>query len=104
MTGVRQRHGRACSGAGRCKCPWQAEVYSPRDGRKIRKAFPTKDAAAAWRPEASVGVRRKVLRAPTPTTLNEAAEAWLTDARNGIIRNRSGDEYKPAAIRAYEAA
>jgi integrase len=37
-------------------------------------------------------------------TLDEVAEAWLEDARSGAIRNRSGDPYKPSAIRTYETA
>ncbi len=101
-TGIRQRHGRRCAG-GRCACPWEAFVYSKRDGKKIRKAFPTK--AAAW-----VGATmRRVARAAnvrwsrqSAVTIVQAAEAWLQGARAGLIRTRSGDEYKPSAIRAYE--
>jgi integrase len=37
-------------------------------------------------------------------TLREAAEQWLDGARDGSIRNRSGDIYKPSVIRAYEAS
>jgi len=103
-TGIRQRHGNGCkrpeSG---CKCPWQAEVYSPRDKKKIRKLFPTKDAAKGWRADASGQVRRKELRAPTAVTLDQAADAWLEGARTGLIRTRSGDPYKPSAVRSIEA-
>src|SRR5205085_8659145 len=34
----------------------------------------------------------------------QAAEAWLAGARDGSVRNRSGDVYKPSAIRGYDAA
>lgn len=102
--GVRQRHGRACAQSGRCKCPYEAFVYSKRDGKKIRKTFPTLAAAVAWRHDAAGAVRRNRLRAPVPVTINQAATAWLDGARAGVIRNRSGDPYKPSAIRAYEAA
>ena len=44
------------------------------------------------------------MRAPTSLTVAQAAEAWLQGARAGMIRNRSGDQYKPSAIRAYEQA
>ena len=48
--GVRQRHGNGCKQpASGCRCPWQAEVYSARDKKKIRKLFPTKAAAKGWR-------------------------------------------------------
>ncbi|MGO9974408.1 MAG: tyrosine-type recombinase/integrase [Solirubrobacteraceae bacterium] len=101
--GIRQRHGRGCSQQGRCRCPYEASVYSKRDGRKIRKTFPTMAAAAAWRDDARGAVRRNTLRAPTATTIAEAAATWLEGARGGVIRNRSGDPYKPSAIRSYEA-
>ena len=42
------------------------------------------------------------MRAPTRTTLAEAAEDWLSAAKAGIIRTRSGETYKPSALRAYE--
>jgi integrase len=102
--GIRQRHGRACKRSSGCKCPYEAFVYSQRDHKKIRKAFPTKAAAAAWRNDASGAVRRKELRAPTSTTIDQAADAWLEGARASLIRTRSGDPYKPGAIRAYEKA
>jgi len=35
-------------------------------------------------------------------TLNDAAAVWLDGLRAGHIRNRSGDPYKPSAIRGYE--
>jgi len=42
------------------------------------------------------------MRAPGKLTLREAAEAWLLGARDGSIRNRSGDRYKPSVVRTYE--
>ncbi len=103
-TGVRQRYGRECNGNGRCKCPYEAFVYSKRDRKKIRKTFPTHAAAQAWRDDAKTAVRKRTLRASTSTTVDQAAEVWLQGAREGLIRNRKGDPYKPATIRAYEIA
>ncbi len=101
--GVRQRHGRSCAGEKtRCSCPWEAFVYSKRDGKKIRKTFPSQAAAKAWRDDAKPAVRKNVMRAPTSNTLSQAASAWLDGARAGLIRNRSGDPYKPATIRGYD--
>lgn len=57
-TGIRQRHGRDCRQTGRRACPWEASVYSIRDGKKIRKQFPTLAAASAWRDDARGAVRR----------------------------------------------
>ncbi len=42
------------------------------------------------------------MRAPSTTTLREAADAWLAGARDGLIRTRSGDPYKPSVIRSYD--
>jgi integrase len=44
------------------------------------------------------------MRAPTPTTLRQAWDAWLAGAKEGTIRTRSGDRYKPSALRSYESA
>jgi len=37
-------------------------------------------------------------------TLREVAEVRLVGARKGTSRTRSGDSYKPSALRGYEAA
>jgi integrase len=37
-------------------------------------------------------------------TISEAADAWLSGARSGAIRNRSGEVYKPSVLRGYEAS
>jgi len=103
-TGIRQRHGRGCDGEGRCRCPWEASVYSKRDGKKIRKQFATRAAAAEWRQDSVPAVRKRLMRAPTQVTVRQAAEDWLEGAAAGLIRPRSGDAYKPSAIRAYETA
>src|ERR1039458_3173594 len=101
-TGVRQRHGLKCNGKGRCDCPWQASVYSKRDDKKIRKAFPTRAAAKAWREDKLGAVKRGELRPPTATTVRQAADAFLAGARDGSIPTASGARYKPATLRGYK--
>jgi integrase len=44
------------------------------------------------------------LRAPAHTTVEEAADALVAGMWSGRVRTRSGDVYKPSAIRSYEAA
>ena len=106
--GIRKLHSAKCAsrGGGRCGCQggYEASVYSPRDGRKIRKTFPTITAAKAWRVDALAGVRRGSVRAPRPATVREAAEELLRGMESGVVRTRSGDVYKPSAVRSYEAA
>jgi integrase len=106
--GIVTRHSRACrSRTGRrcsCKPTYQAQVWSNRDRARLRKTFPTAAAARAWRQDAQVALREGKLRASSSGTLREAADAFLTGTRSGAVCNRSGDPYKPAAIRAYAAA
>jgi integrase len=51
-----------------------------------------------------VALRRGLLRAAAPVTVAEAASTWLAGARAGAVRNRSGDIYKPSALRGYETS
>ena len=97
MTGIRQRHGRKCKG-GRCRCPWEAFVYSKRDGKKIYKSFPDQAAAAAWRTDADGRgpARSSCEPRPRPRSTRQQKRG-LTAPRQGVIRNRSGDQYKPGA-------
>jgi len=104
--GIEVRHARTCrSPLGEaCSCDpgFRAVVWSTRDGRRIQKTFPTEAAALTWREDARVDLRRGVLVAARPTVLREFADAWLAGVRDGSIRNRSGDRYKPSTIRGYE--
>jgi integrase len=107
-TGIVKRHSKGCPSrnGGRCSCNagWQASVYSKRDGKKIRKTFPTKAAARRWRADAGSQLERGSLRAPTRTTLGETAHEWLRGAESGEIRNNSGHPYKPSTLRGYRQA
>ncbi|HEU0023737.1 MAG TPA: site-specific integrase [Thermoleophilaceae bacterium] len=83
---------------------YRASVWSPRERKLIRKTFRNMAEAKGWRQDATVAVRRGELRAPAATTLREAAGQWLDGAREGRITTRSGDPYKPSAVRSYERA
>ncbi len=104
------RHRRHCSDAtptGRvcsCRPALQAQVWSPRDRKTVRKSFPTLAEARAWRQETQVALRKGTMRAPSSVSVGEAAAEWLERADAGLIRTRSGDPYKPAALRAYHHA
>lgn len=98
QTGIRVRVGKDGSRS------YEAAVYSARDGKKIRQTFATEAAARQWRADAMSAISRGGVRAPAPTTLREAAAAWLTGAQDGSILNRSNDRYKPSVIRGYERA
>jgi integrase len=103
--GITERHARACRFRDtRCTCTptYKAEAYDAAADKRIYKTFPTITAARRWRQDAYVALRAGTLSADRGATLSQAADAWLTAARAGIVRNRSGDVYKPSAIRGYE--
>ena len=102
--GIRVRHSRGCDRA-RCRCTTlEAFVYDKRSGRKLRQTFTNLAEAKAWRQDALSGVRRGVVRARASVTVREKAEALLDGMRDGTVRTRSGDVYKPSVVRSYESA
>jgi integrase len=108
LTGIEVRHRKACASRDgrRCNCQpsYQASVWSARESKRIRKTFPTLAEARAWRSETQTGIRRGTVRAPANMTVQEAADEFVAGMKAGRVRNRSGDLYKPSAIRSYEAA
>lgn len=108
LSGIEVRHRATCAtcSGGKCNCRpgYQASVWSAAEDKRLRKTFSTLAAARAWRAEAQTGVRRGTLRAPVATTIREAGEALVEGMRAGGVRTRSGERYKPSAIRSYEAA
>lgn len=107
--GITIRHAKGCEGLaerGPCDCSpgYQAQVYSPRDKKTIRKTFRNLTEARAWRSHAQDAIRRGALRAPSRETVAEASEKWLEAARAGVVRTRSGELYKPGVLRGYAQA
>lgn len=106
--GIRIRHSRSCASAasGPCNCSpsFEAAAYAKRDGKKIRKSFATVGEARKWRTAMLKLSHEGSLRTPAATTFAEASELWLEQAESGAIRTRSGDRYKPSALRGYEQA
>jgi integrase len=106
--GIEVRHAKGCRAIsrGRCNCEptYRASVWSNRERKRIRKTFSSISGAKAWRADALVALSKGVLKAPKPITLQQAWEVWYEAAREGTVRNRSGDQFKPSALRAYEGA
>ena len=108
--GLTIRHERSCPAHGdrdsACKChpTFQAHVWDRREGKRIRKTFPTRAAALAWRQDAVPALRKGTMRAPSQLTLRAAWETWQQGAKDGTIRNRSGDVFKPSVLRSYETS
>ena len=72
--------------------------------RRFRKTFPNKAEAKTWRTDANAQLSKGGLRAPKPTTVKEAWEAWYEAAKVGTVRNRKGEHFKPSALRSYESS
>jgi integrase len=108
LAGIDVRHRTICAShaGGKCNCKpaYQASVWSAREQKRMRKTFSTLAAARAWRAEAQTAIRRGTLRAPIAVTVREAGDALIEGMRSGAVRTRSGDRYKPSAIRGYDAA
>ncbi len=106
--GIRRRHSVGCPArdGARCSCKagWEASVFSRREGKKLRKSFPTLAAAKSWRADKLAEANRKVLRAPSRRTVSEAAEEFMQGAREGAVTTRSHGRYKAATLRGYRQA
>jgi integrase len=108
--GITVRHARSCpayaDGNARCRCKrsYQAQVWSDPEQKRITRSFPTRAAAKAWRQDALVGLRQGTISAERGPTVREAGDEYVTLARAGIARTRSGDPYKPSAVRGIEEA
>ncbi len=67
--GVTIRHASGCgaSDAGRCRCrpAYQAQVFSPRDRRTVRKSFKSLADARAWRADTKAALQKGTMR-PDP--------------------------------------
>jgi hypothetical protein len=96
--GIVARHRRGCpvlAGAACLCCPsFQAMVWSARDAKPVRKSFGSLREARAWRARARVELSLGRLDAPSKLKLAEAAERWLSEARAGVVRTRSGDRLR----------
>ncbi len=104
--GIEERHARGCRSreGGGCDCEptFQAHVWDAKAGKRMRKTFPTRSAAKGWRQDTIVALRRGEVSSDRGPRLEDAIDAWLDGLRAGHITNRSGDPYKPGAIRGYD--
>jgi hypothetical protein len=85
--GITRRHSKRCPARkdGRCRCNagWEASAYSKRDGKKIRRTFAREAEAKSWRVDALRALESGALRAPKPTTVEQAWESWYEGAESG---------------------
>lgn len=79
-------------------------MWHPAEGHPVRKTFHDIGEAKTWVRDARIAIRRGRQLVRTTPTLRQAGEAWLEQARAGVIRASNGYPYKPATVRAYERA
>lgn len=113
-TGIETRHARGCParvkdgngerGECRCRPTFQAHLWSARDKKRIRKTFRTFSAARSWRADATVGLRKGELRAPTRRTVREVADELLAGMESGDVRAKGGRSYKASTVGSYRAS
>lgn len=110
--GIEERHRKGCATEQRKRCScggpsYLASVYDKHAGKRHRKTFSgpgAKTAARQWRQDVQSALRagtHESQRVVPKTTVREACEQWAKDAERGVITTRSGDPYKPGAIRSY---
>ena len=107
--GIEVRHEKSCRSladddAGRCNCDptYRASVWSARDGKRVRRSFPSRAAAKAWRQDAGRAVRRGELRATAAPVLDDAIAQLLAAMDAGTFRTRGRRPFKPTTRRATE--
>jgi integrase len=105
--GIEERHARSCRSrkGGRCDCEpsYRADVWDGGQKRRLRHTFTDRAEAASWRRDAAIAIRRgRKVNAGQTDSLRDVATVWLAAARKGNVRTRSGDPYKPSAVRGYE--
>ena len=95
--GIRVRHDRSCAATrgGRCDCHEAAG-----QSHKIRRIVAT--LIEGRRRDSGGEIRGGNRRTASSATLREAWTVWLDGAKAGTIRTRSGDPYKPSALRSYD--
>lgn len=90
--GIAIRHRRACASRNGAECDcrpaYQAQAFSQRDGKTIRKTFRTLSDARAWRAETHRALRMGTVGAPTRTTVAVAASEWVEAAKAEVVRTK----------------
>ena len=79
---------------------YRASVWSNREGKLLRKSFPSQAAAKIWRSDAKREVRRGPVRAAAAPTLAATIGTWIDGAEAGTIRKRGRGVFAPSTIAA----
>lgn len=103
--GIRERHQGPCRSrlGGRCNCVPSYQARLEFQGEQYVETLDTVTAAKTWRRDALIELGRgRTVWGAERQTLQAVCKEWLELARRGVVRTRSGEPYKPAAVRSYE--
>lgn len=83
-----------------------AQVYSRIDAKRKSKVFGARELALAknWRRDTQTALAKGEIVVGRSPTLRKASELFLDGIRNGTIRTRSRQRYKPSTIARYNRA
>ena len=71
--------------------------------KRLRRTFDNQAEAKGWHRDAVIALRRgHQVNGKSNATLRTVSEDFLAPAGSGAVLNRSGDPYKPSALRSYE--
>jgi integrase len=88
---------------GNGRTQYRGAAYDRRAKKKLRGPWTYSRAAAkSWRTDALARLDAGTLSADRGDYIADAAHAFIADMKAGAARTRSGDAYKPSAIRNYE--
>lgn len=110
--GVVTRHSRKCNTrqappTGSCNCAptYWGWVWSQAEKKKLWRSYRGDlSAARSWVADADKQLRQGTLGTVSRDTLEQAAAAWIEQARAGEVHARGGRPYKPSVIRSYEVS
>lgn len=82
---------------------YRGTAYDRRAKKKLRGPWTySKAAAVSWRKDALARLDAGTLSADRGAFIADAANVFIAEMKSGAARTRSGDRYKPSAIRNYE--
>jgi integrase len=108
--GIVKLHTKGCpakdGGRCRCKAGYEAWVYLARERRKVRKTFKREAEAKTWRVDALAAANKGNLRPAKRDgrTLAAALREFVEGMKDGTVRPKGRERYKPNTVRSYERA
>lgn len=117
LQGIEVRHKKGCpnlrqkkASCSKCTLSYRATVYDPsirRTGSEKSGGYHKSSWSSSladvrgWRTEKMHAIANGVVAQPSSLTVREAFSEFIDLAEKGLVSNRSGERYKPSAVRGY---